>query len=179
MRHCTLIRMLYWPARLPRGQNTPSADGRRKGKKASSYWGAGGRNRTADTGIFSPLLYRLSYPGSRNGLYSTKTREACKTGPTGLSPFSESQRNRRRGLDRGSDRGVPHSGLMAPRSSGRPESAARKPRLPSGSHPGVPTSGPGSGPGSGRIRTEEGAHKGRPYQPVVKVITGIDFEGGR
>ncbi len=25
--------------------------------------GAGGRNRTADTGIFSPLLYRLSYPG--------------------------------------------------------------------------------------------------------------------
>ena len=26
---------------------------------------AGGRNRTADTRIFSPLLYRLSYPGSR------------------------------------------------------------------------------------------------------------------
>ncbi len=25
--------------------------------------GAGGRNRTADTRIFSPLLYRLSYPG--------------------------------------------------------------------------------------------------------------------
>ena len=25
--------------------------------------GAWGRNRTADTGIFSPLLYRLSYPG--------------------------------------------------------------------------------------------------------------------
>src|SRR5688572_10243610 len=25
--------------------------------------GARGRNRTADTGIFSPLLYRLSYPG--------------------------------------------------------------------------------------------------------------------
>ena len=24
---------------------------------------AGGRNRTADTRIFSPLLYRLSYPG--------------------------------------------------------------------------------------------------------------------
>ena len=25
--------------------------------------GAGGRNRTVDTRIFSPLLYRLSYPG--------------------------------------------------------------------------------------------------------------------
>ncbi len=27
--------------------------------------GGGGRNRTADTGIFSPLLYRLSYPADR------------------------------------------------------------------------------------------------------------------
>src|SRR5512139_1038036 len=27
-------------------------------------WSAWGRNRTTDTGIFSPLLYRLSYPGS-------------------------------------------------------------------------------------------------------------------
>ncbi len=26
--------------------------------------GGGGRNRTADTGIFSPLLYRLSYPAT-------------------------------------------------------------------------------------------------------------------
>ena len=26
-------------------------------------WSAWGRNRTTDTGIFSPLLYRLSYPG--------------------------------------------------------------------------------------------------------------------
>ena len=25
--------------------------------------GAWGRDRTADTGIFSPLLYQLSYPG--------------------------------------------------------------------------------------------------------------------
>ena len=25
---------------------------------------AGERNRTTDTGIFSPLLYRLSYPGN-------------------------------------------------------------------------------------------------------------------
>ncbi len=27
--------------------------------------GAGARNRTRDTRIFSPLLYRLSYPGVR------------------------------------------------------------------------------------------------------------------
>ncbi len=27
--------------------------------------GAQGQNRTADTGIFSPLLYRLSYLGKR------------------------------------------------------------------------------------------------------------------
>ncbi len=27
------------------------------------FFGASGRNRTTDTGIFSPLLYRLSYRG--------------------------------------------------------------------------------------------------------------------
>ncbi len=48
--------------------------------------GAGGRNRTADTGIFSPLLYRLSYPGSRKGLYSTRSRSPCKMDPTGRLP---------------------------------------------------------------------------------------------
>ena len=31
-----------------------------------TFHGAEGQNRTADTGIFSPLLYRLSYLGSRN-----------------------------------------------------------------------------------------------------------------
>ncbi|GIX31007.1 MAG: hypothetical protein KatS3mg124_1479 [Porticoccaceae bacterium] len=31
--------------------------------------GAQGRNRTTDTGIFSPLLYRLSYLGEREGAY--------------------------------------------------------------------------------------------------------------
>ena len=30
------------------------------------WYGAEGQNRTADTGIFSPLLYRLSYLGSLN-----------------------------------------------------------------------------------------------------------------
>ena len=31
-----------------------------------TFIGAEGQNRTADTGIFSPLLYRLSYLGSLN-----------------------------------------------------------------------------------------------------------------
>ena len=32
--------------------------------QGSRYLGAQGRNRTADTGIFNPLLYRLSYLGN-------------------------------------------------------------------------------------------------------------------
>ena len=35
-------------------------------RQRNSY-GASGRNRTTDTGIFSPLLYRLSYRGKKNG----------------------------------------------------------------------------------------------------------------
>ncbi len=31
--------------------------------KWNDFTGAEGQNRTADTGIFSPLLYRLSYLG--------------------------------------------------------------------------------------------------------------------
>jgi hypothetical protein len=31
--------------------------------------GAQRRNRTADTGIFNPLLYRLSYLGKRNDFF--------------------------------------------------------------------------------------------------------------
>gem|GEM_PF-3899227 len=40
-----------------------------------SLTGAEGQNRTADTGIFSPLLYRLSYLGTgndRNGFYRSR-----------------------------------------------------------------------------------------------------------
>ena len=33
-----------------------------------AFYGAEGQNRTADTGIFSPLLYRLSYLGPSNNL---------------------------------------------------------------------------------------------------------------
>ena len=33
-------------------------------KKLGEKNGGSGRDRTADTGIFNPLLYRLSYPGN-------------------------------------------------------------------------------------------------------------------
>ncbi len=32
--------------------------------------GGRGRNRTADTGIFNPLLYQLSYPALKGGYLS-------------------------------------------------------------------------------------------------------------
>ena len=35
--------------------------------------GAEGQNRTADTGIFSPLLYRLSYLGPKLGFLQAKS----------------------------------------------------------------------------------------------------------
>jgi hypothetical protein len=43
------------------GNKKPQANGLRLGLFGIS--GAQGRNRTADTGIFNPLLYRLSYLG--------------------------------------------------------------------------------------------------------------------
>ena len=37
------------------------------------------RNRTSDTGIFSPLLYRLSYEAKNNGgLNGTRTRDLLR-----------------------------------------------------------------------------------------------------
>ena len=41
-------------------------------------FGASGRNRTTDTGIFSPLLYRLSY----RGIQAISFESACKTTST-------------------------------------------------------------------------------------------------
>ena len=38
-----------------------------------SFRGAQRRNRTTDTGIFSPLLYRLSYLGKDGGPSGTRT----------------------------------------------------------------------------------------------------------
>ena len=37
-------------------------------------YGAEGRNRTADTRIFSPLLYHLSYPATANAGHSSSER---------------------------------------------------------------------------------------------------------
>ncbi len=41
--------------------------------------GGGTRNRTADAGIFSPSLYRLSYPADKQSDYRVTIR-ACKMG---------------------------------------------------------------------------------------------------
>ncbi len=40
--------------------------------------GAAGRNRTADTRIFSPLLYRLSYRGIDGGGDGIRTRDLMR-----------------------------------------------------------------------------------------------------
>ena len=42
---------------------------RRAVKEGKGPRGGRGRNRTADTGIFSPLLYHLSYPATREMAY--------------------------------------------------------------------------------------------------------------
>ena len=44
----------------------------------SCYNGAQTRNRTTDTGIFSPLLYRLSYLGINGGSDETRTRDILR-----------------------------------------------------------------------------------------------------
>ena len=40
--------------------------------------GGSGRNRTSDTRIFSPLLYRLSYEAKYGGLNGTRTRDLLR-----------------------------------------------------------------------------------------------------
>ena len=51
--------------------------------------GAQGRNRTADTGIFSPLLYRLSYLGNprERGPNRANARKTRRIGSTSSSPI--------------------------------------------------------------------------------------------
>ncbi len=41
--------------------------------------GAEGRSRTADAGIFSPSLYRLSYLGSTESPHISQVLEACQS----------------------------------------------------------------------------------------------------
>ena len=52
-------------------RNNPTAEQtrRRYSIKQGNEDGGQGRNRTADTGIFSPLLYRLSYLAPKGSAY--------------------------------------------------------------------------------------------------------------
>ena len=56
-------------------------------KKAS---GASGRNRTTDTGIFSPLLYRLSYRGIFSYCWPLSLGEEKVATRMGLEPTTSS-----------------------------------------------------------------------------------------
>ena len=63
MRKASLIREKYADRLIPRCRITPgdaAADDR-----SIKENGARGRGRTADTAIFSRMLYQLSYPGGR------------------------------------------------------------------------------------------------------------------
>ena len=44
-------------------------------KRLTFRRGASDRNRTNDTGIFSPLLYQLSYRGNNGDLDGTRTHD--------------------------------------------------------------------------------------------------------
>ncbi len=52
----------------------------------TSFFGASGRNRTTDTGIFSPLLYRLSYRGDLLGCLHWWAFRDSNPGPIGYEP---------------------------------------------------------------------------------------------
>ena len=51
--------------------------------------GASGRNRTNDTGIFSPLLYQLSYRGKQSRLMTFFSFQRMAT-RRGLEPLTSS-----------------------------------------------------------------------------------------
>ena len=57
------LHRLTRPADQVRRPGVPVGGPGRARQSRGPHSGAGGRNRTADTRIFSPLLYRLSYPG--------------------------------------------------------------------------------------------------------------------
>ncbi len=79
--------------------DTERRDRRKKGRLMRPYadishciYGAQGQNRTADTGIFNPLLYRLSYLGKIGALkalkaaYLSDERRSSQVGRTVLTP---------------------------------------------------------------------------------------------
>ena len=74
----------YWATGLGGAIATSGNMPRALGRNATTPWqggdsqgvsGAQGQNRTADTGIFSPLLYRLSYLGPRFSQSRIETRQ--------------------------------------------------------------------------------------------------------
>ena len=60
-----------------RGSNSlpPPWQGGALPDELNPHVGASGRNRTNDTGIFSPLLYQLSYRGNNGDLDGTRTHD--------------------------------------------------------------------------------------------------------
>ena len=76
-----------WPAGGPRAQERVSF-------KPKGVNGAQRRNRTADTGIFNPLLYRLSYLGNVRGRVlnpcALNRSSICYTIPTALGAIASS-----------------------------------------------------------------------------------------
>ena len=67
-----------------------------KQERRRYYNGAAGRNRTADTRIFSPLLYRLSYRGI---LYSMATRMGLEPTTSAVTGRHSNQLNYRASLN--------------------------------------------------------------------------------
>ena len=71
--------MSFWSGL--RGSNPPPRpwQGRALPNELNPQSGASGRNRTNDTGIFSPLLYQLSYRGIQQGLYLKGDPDGTRT----------------------------------------------------------------------------------------------------
>ncbi len=88
----------------PGGKPTTSNKEGREGEKG----GAQGRNRTADTRIFSPLLYQLSYLGEE----PLEERRA-RYQPARLVASGESKRQAGRIIPGGRDTGRPRAGIPA------------------------------------------------------------------
>ncbi len=62
------------------------------------FLGGGGRNRTVDTRIFSPLLYRLSYPAT--SFLFIHSRPACQQEIVLAKPFRSGENTLRKAGER-------------------------------------------------------------------------------
>ena len=77
--HECFVPMSFWSGL--RGSNPPPSpwQGDALPNELNPHSGASGRNRTNDTGIFSPLLYQLSYRGIQQGLYLNGDPDGTRT----------------------------------------------------------------------------------------------------